>query len=178
MTGCNKWKGELFNVALGQRASSALEQHLASCAGCREVLASLRERSGQMDAGLRALVNAEEPSPAFRGRLMQSIEARRSSEFHWRGPVRVLAAGAALAALVFAFAISVDHRSGTRDFLTSRSNSAAISDWRSPTDALLRTSAAEFLTTSPRLGETYFPMGSARTPAGPGDRPENRRKNP
>ena len=173
MIGCDKWRDDLLDAALGLRAASGLEEHLVSCSACREALAGLRERSQQMEAGVHSLVNAEGPSAAFRGRLIESIEARRASGFGWRGPGGVLVASAALAVLGIMLTLSVNRRGGPGDSATPRSTGMAISEWRSPTDAVLRSSAADFLRSSPRLGETYFPMGTSHESAGPDDQRRN-----
>jgi hypothetical protein len=137
----------------------------------------LRERSRQLDSGLRSLVCTEGPSPAFRHRLTSAIEARRASRFGWRVPIGAIAAGLAVAVLGIILGRGVNRRSGREDSPVPPS-AAQISEWRSPTDALLRTSD-EFLNLSPRFGVTYFPIESHRPrPSSPGPEPEDQRRNP
>ena len=174
MTACEKWKDQLVEVALGIPAPAGLEEHLSSCSACGEALAGLRVRSGQMDSGLRALVDAQGPSSAFRARLMDSIETRRASWFGWGVWTGAFAAGAALVVLGIFFTMAVNRRSGPAGPAAVLSTVPAISDWRSPTEALLRTSADELLKLTPRFGESYFPMESSHPRTGQ----EDQRRNP
>ena len=179
MKGCQDWKEPLTEIALGLPAPRDVEEHLASCAACREALTALRERSRQMDSGLRSLVGTEGPSPAFRDRLTSAIDARHASRFGWRVPIRAIAAGVALAVLGVILGRAVNWRSGPDDSPAPPPAAAQISEWRSPTDALLRTSADEFLKSSPRFGVTYFPIESRRLrPRSPGLEPEDQRRKP
>jgi hypothetical protein len=179
MKGCENWKEQLTEIALGLPAPRDVEEHLASCAACREALTVLRERSRQMDSGLRTLVHTAGPSPAFRGRLTSAIEAQRAWRLGWRVPVGAIAAGVALAVLGIILGRAVNRRSAPGDSPSLATAAARISEWRSPTDALLRTSADEFLKSSPKFGVTYFPMESRRPrPRSPGLEPEDQRRNP
>jgi hypothetical protein len=179
MKGCENWKEYLTEVALGLPVPPDVEEHLASCAVCREALTALRERSRQMDSVLRSLVCTEGPSPAFRDRLTSAIEARRASRFGWRVPIGAIAAGVAVAVLVIILGRAVNRRSGPEDSPAPPPAAARISEWRSPTDALLRTAADEFLKLSPRFGVAYFPIESRRPrPRSRGLEPEDQRRNP
>ena len=179
MKDCENWKEQLTEIALGLPAPRDVEEHLASCAVCREALTALRERGRQMDSGLRALVCTEGPSPVFQDRLTSAIDARRASRFGWRVPIGAIAAGVALAVLGVMLGRAVNRRSGPEDSPAPPPAAARISEWRSPTDALLRTSADEFLKSSPRFGVTYFPIESRRPrPRSPGREAEDQRRNP
>ena len=171
---CEKWKDQLVEVALGIPAPAGFEEHLSSCSACGEALAGLRVSSRQMDAGLRALVDAEGPSPAFRARLMDSIEARRASRFGWLAWTGAFAGVGALVVLGIILTLAVNRRSGPAGPAAVLSTAPALSEWRSPTEALLRTSADELLKSSPRFGESYFPMESSHPRTGQ----EDQRRNP
>ena len=174
MSGCEKWKQGLLGAALGDLESPGLEEHLAACAACREALAGLRERSQQMDSGLRTLVRVDGPSPAFRARLMGLIGAQHVAWFGWRVSVRKISAGVALAVVGIMLALSLNRRGGPTDSAAIFPTAVAISEWRSPTELLLRTSADELLKASPRIGESYFPLESSHQRS---DR-EDQRRNP
>jgi hypothetical protein len=169
MKGCENWNEQLTETALGRPTPRDVEEHLASCPACREALNDLRERRRHMDSGLRSLVSTDGPSPAFRDRLTSAIEAQRAPRFGWRVPIGAMAAGVAVAVLVMILGRTPNRPAGPGESPGPSLPAARISEWRSPTDVLLRTPADELLKSSPRLGVTFFSIESARPrPRSPG----------
>lgn len=160
MTACGKWKDRLLDSALGAPLASEVEEHLKSCATCSAALVELRARRERMDVALQGLARGAKPSPVFRARLLASLEAHAALASLWPARARVLTAVALVVVMgLFLVPISKRRRSLTQPGAVSISESA-LSRWRSPTDGLLHSSADEFLESSPRLGEVYFPLNS------------------
>ncbi len=61
--------------ALDEREQAEFEAHLASCAACRDQLASLRDTA----ASLAAASAGPAPSPELRGRILERASAERSN---------------------------------------------------------------------------------------------------
>jgi anti-sigma factor RsiW len=162
MTACAEWKDRLLDSALGVPTSQDLAEHLKTCAACSETLIELRAHREQMDAGLRKLVRGMEAPPAFRARLMVSLEARRARRAAWLVPVGVLAAVVVVVALGAILTPSVKRWAGRNDSTGVSVSGSALWQWRSPTEVLLRSAADEYLRSSPRLGQFYLPMKSTR----------------
>lgn len=153
MSACQTWKDSLLERALGAPATPALEQHLESCAGCATALADLRARRQKLDAGLQLLVQGADPAPNFRARVLAAAESDRGRMVL---PAWVGAAAAIVVVLLAAISLSTTSRP------TPAVGAPALSEWRSPTESLLHSSADEFLQ-GPRLGEFYFPLESRGT---------------
>ncbi|HXK11773.1 MAG TPA: hypothetical protein VMT70_19165 [Vicinamibacteria bacterium] len=102
---CERYREALADVAAGVPAPAAVEEHLGSCAGCREELAVRRRALALADEELAALLSAE-PSPSLTARIRQEA-ARPSSapvlRFAWLWPAT--AAAAAAAALLVALVV-------------------------------------------------------------------------
>ena len=152
MTPCNdRWRDELAGHILGSPASAGLNEHLKRCAICT---ATFREWSTQMrriDAGVRLLTDSE-PAAHAALHIIEEVRARRQRAWRpgWRWQTAALGGlvitGASLAYVNRA-------REQARDALAAAS---AISSWRSPTKALLRSSADPWLKTPPKLGKYFY----------------------
>lgn len=167
MTACRDQKDRLLDLALGALSASAvseLEQHLIACPACAAALAELRVQREQMEAGLRQLIRGAEPTAVFRARVLAATETSAVSWLARPAWVGVLAA-----ALVFVLAAVLLPGLGERWPSLTRSRSASLaplSEWRSPTESLLRSPGDELLWSTPRLGQFYFPLQSALPGAG------------
>lgn len=163
MTACRPQKDRLLDYALGTlpaAAASEVQKHLQRCPACAAAFASLRSRRQQMDAALAQLAGGAEPSRDFRARVLAAAE---SSAAVGIGRAAWVGAGAAVAILVLAatalsWLVEPQPRPRTR---------VSLSEWRSPTESLLRSPAEELLRSTPRLAEFYFSLESA--PAGVGE---------
>lgn len=157
MTACRRWKDRLLDYALEALPASPareLEAHLRGCPDCACAWEDLRARRRQMDAALAQLVRGTEPSPAFRARVLAAAEASPAA------PALRPVWGPALAALavlvlVAAFLPSLAERAA------APRQSVSLSDWRSPTQSLLRPPGGDWLSAAPRLGQFYFPLAPA-----------------
>lgn len=149
MTACRKWNDFLLDHALGVPPARELMAHLESCAACAARLAALARSREQLDAALAGLVAGTEPSPAFRARVLAAIEAEPavSGQPAWVGALAAVAV-VLLAAAWLPSRMAPEHPRAA----------VSISEWRSPTESLLRTPGEEFWRSTPRLGESYFPM--------------------
>ena len=144
MTVCLKWKDRLLDIALGWAASSELQEHLSACAGCSRALVEMRASRERMDGAVEKLVRDAEPSPAFRARLLASIAARPAASKKW--PVLVGAAAAAAFAAVLLVPRVKEVASPPSDIASV----SALTQWRSPTESLLRAPAGEILKSTPK----------------------------
>lgn len=153
MTACRDWKESLLDLALGEPPAPGLEKHLAVCPACSAALADLRARSRQLDAALPQLVRGAEPSPALRPRVLAAVEAEAAPTL-----ARPAWAGILVALAVFLLAIVSLPRLADRRTRPGVPPKVTLSEWRSPTEALLRSPGDELLRSTPRLGETYFPL--------------------
>jgi hypothetical protein len=84
-------------------ACELLEQHLASCASCRE----LHQAAGLLEEGLRALPRPE-PHPGLAERIVQRVLAERRSRLRWRRRALVVAAAACLLLTPLAVSLLAD----------------------------------------------------------------------
>ena len=163
MTACPEWKDRLLDFALealsaGER--SELHRHLESCHGCAAALVELRSRQQQLGAALRGLVQAGEPSPGFQARVLAAVEPRPQAvagRAAWIGAL----AGAAVVVLAGVFLERVEERAAEQIL----PDLTPLSQWRSPTETLLRSPSYESFQSAPRLGEFYYPL---EPPAGSG----------
>ncbi len=154
MNACPAWKDHLLDAALGGPPSRELENHLRSCAHCSAALTELRSRCEQMDMGLRQLVRETEPSPAFRPRWLASLEARPIRAVWSPGWPAVLAVGLVAATLAWLMPRWSDR---PQPALVPALD-GPLSQWRSPTAALLHFPGEELLESNLRLGKFYFPI--------------------
>lgn len=150
---CMKWKDQLLEAALGEMPKRELRDHLAQCADCAAELGALQARRRQMDSLLPQLARGAEPSPELRRRILAGVETAKP-----RGNSNVILswATAGVAVIVIAVVIgAVWHRSSVVQETELR-GAQALAQWHAPTDVLLRTPGSEFLTETPRLGESYI----------------------
>ncbi|MCI0402503.1 MAG: hypothetical protein L0212_03145 [Acidobacteria bacterium] len=125
-------------------------------------LAELRAANQQLDSALSNWVAGTAPSPDFRARVLAAAES---------SPARGLALPAwagAFAAVVFLLFVGVvlprlDHSGAGSQPLATPS----LSNWRSPTESLMRSPAQDYFLSAPRLGEFYFPLKPAPAGADP-----------
>lgn len=141
---CRQWEERLTDVALGGAYEPALEAHLTSCQACAAALETLRARASQLDETLRNMAAAEPPA-GLADRIMLGIEERPAPRWNWR---------LALAGVVLSVALIVmlDRRATQPP---APDVTTAISQWRSPTESLLRSHSDSLFSTIPRFGEKY-----------------------
>lgn len=160
MNACREWKQQLRDAALGTPIEPALEQHVKGCATCAAALAHLRVLREQIDAGVRELARSAGPSPGFHARLMAALpDTAARLRWRWVAGSAVTAAVVALAAIL-AFQL-IPQAPEAAKHEVSIPDAATLTQWRSPTDALLRAPGQQFLRGGPRLGELYFPLEPA-----------------
>jgi len=151
MTACREWKDRLLDVALGAPVEAKLEAHLGACPACAAAFANWRARRERLDAALHQLVRGAEPSPAFRARVLAASETVPAA-----GPAQPAWVGAlAAVAVVLLAGMLLDQPASPPRRVTS------LSEWRSPTDWLLRTPGDELLRSTPRVGDFYFSLQPA-----------------
>lgn len=146
MTACSQWKEAIVDCALGSAPTAELAAHLAHCEICSAALASCREKSAELEAGMRSLT-AVEPRPYGPERILARLASRSSRRYFWRW---ALVGFAALACLVAALQWPVQRERAAPVSIE------ALSSWRSPTESLLRSPADPLLRTVPRLGESFL----------------------
>lgn len=149
MISCQEWKDALIDHALGESADAALEAHLAACPPCAEALRAWRERAARLDPAIRQ-ITASEPGLYGPERILSRAALRPRRPFYgrlaWALPLIVL--------LALAF-----YRLARRE-PSVPPPLAALSNWRSPTQSLLRSPTDPLLKDVPRLGEGFFQMKS------------------
>ena len=138
MIACRSWQHRLPDYeleALSSSAARAVEDHLHQCAACAVAAADLRRRRQQMDAALEQLFSDAEPSPAFGARVLAAAEASRPAT-GWQPAWAGVLAGAALAVVALVLLQPLQRRWEARS--TPVIASPSLSEWRAPTDGLLR----------------------------------------
>ena len=152
---CEKWRDALREAALTGTSSPELSVHLQTCANCSETLKALEERKTRLDALLPMLAGEAEPSPDFRARVLAAAEAadRKTQIRPWR--IWTLAgASAALAVVVIVVAL----RRQTQPTVSPAELAVAqkLAEWRAPSDSFLATPGQDFLSSTPKLGQSYL----------------------
>lgn len=171
MSACREWNDRLLDLALGALKGSearAVEAHAHGCAACAGALTELRARSEGIDAAVRHLVGGVQLSPEFRARVLAQVEAH-PARAAWR-PARVgmLAALVASALIVAAVLRLSPGKWWPAPKHPDSTVVTRLSTWRSPTEALLRSSADELLDSRPQFGQFYFRLEPARKDRGEG----------
>jgi hypothetical protein len=154
---CAKWKDELLEAALTGAAADGLREHMSKCVDCTAELAALRARSERLNTLLPLVAQGAEPSADFRARVLAAAQATHETS---RGPAWPVwqRAGAMAAVLVAALVITFtlyrrDARTLPQGELTAAQK---LSEWRAPSDVLLKTPGRQILQTTPRLGQSYL----------------------
>ena len=153
MKACAEWKEPLIEAALGN-TTAELEHHLLSCLDCRAAFVEMRSLAGQMDGGLNDLVRSAELTPDFRAHVMRRVAEPSRKVWGWpawTGPAAV----AALVAVAVVF-LSRNEPKKPAEIVSV----AALSEWRSPTESLLRPAVYVRLQSKPRFADFYFPIES------------------
>ncbi len=147
MKGCAEWEEAIAECALGGAPPEAgLAAHLETCATCTNALRESRAMAARMDEvlGRRAAVEPPLYGPA---RVMARVGEREAPRWRW-----AVAGGLAFALLMAVWVGRPRHEAEV----------PVLSQWRSPTEALLRPPVRAAWSTTPRLGEGFFkikPLG-------------------
>lgn len=162
MSACFKWREQLLDLALGLPASPELEAHLPGCVACATALTEWRARAEQLDSSIRHLAASEPSSYLGSGVLarINSAPARVAWAEQWRVALVVLATVMGITVMVYVVRGAIQRRDRAEKV---SSIAAALSNWRSPTEALLGSPADPLLRTLPRLGE---PLSEIKPTAG------------
>lgn len=164
MSTCCEWNDRLFDFALGTLKgpeARAVEAHVGGCVACAGALKELRARSEGIDAAVRHLVAQAQLSPAFRARVLSQVEAH-PARVAWRPAWIGMFAALATSVLIVAAVLRLSP--GKWGPAPKHSDSTVVtrlSTWRSPTDALLRSSGDELLRSKPQLGQFFFRLQPA-----------------
>ena len=156
---CPEWTERLMDAALSNEVHAALGDHLKRCERCAAALTALRRRREQMDSLLPLLVRGAEPSLGFRARVLAATEYSLPRRRPWLARAGALAA--ATAVIVAVIVLGSVWRFHVNKNKSNAILYASVAEWRSPTEALLRSGSSEILRSSPRLGELYFPLAAA-----------------
>ena len=159
MSACPEWRERILDHALGLPASVELAGHLEECFACALALTAWRAQADRLDAGVRHLVTSE-PSLYFRARVMSAVASAAANSrwiLGWRAAMASLALLAALTLIGHFGRRAIERREQAQEIASA---TAAISNWSSPTQALLRSPADPLLKTVPRLGELYFEINT------------------
>jgi anti-sigma factor RsiW len=169
MSACREWNDRLLDFALGALEGSearAVEAHVRGCAACARALTELRTRSEGIDAAVHHLVAGVQLSPEFRACVLAQVEAH-PARVSWRPGRAGMFAALVVSVLI---AVAVLRLSPGKWRRTPKHPEprpvTKLSTWRSPTDALLRSSADELLDSSPQFGQFYFRLEPARKDRG------------
>lgn len=170
MTACAEWKAEwkegLLDLALGASVSRELEAHLKTCPACSEALAELRACRQQMDEVLPEMMRGIEPSPAFRARLIASLEEHPLRTRGWPTWASVTATVAVVVAVALLLISPRRWRTSPRGQHRVSVVRVGLAEWQSPTAHLLHSPANDLPQAGPQLGKFYFPLQSAPSPRG------------
>ena len=152
MSACSNFRDPLLDHSLGLPAGAELEAHLFSCPPCAAMLAKWRARAEQIDAGVHRFA-AGETAPFFSARLRAALASPPPRSWgRRRAAFATLVTVIGVCLLIFGARAAVERREQAR--ITSYA--AAVSNWTSPTQGLLRSPADPLLKTVPRLGESFF----------------------
>jgi anti-sigma factor RsiW len=151
---CMKWKDRLLEAALAETAGGELSEHLSQCPDCAAELKSLRARREQLDTLLPLVARAEEPSADLRARIVAAAGACTAPwrPNFWRQWVLVGATTVIVIGIVIGWAWNRQAKVMEAELRSAQ----ALAQWRAPTDVLLRIPGQEFLSSTPRLGESYI----------------------
>lgn len=152
MRSCSNWADAIMDCALGQTPEPDLAAHLVICPQCRDALQARREMAERMDEAFRRSTAVEPPSYGPERVMARIASMPRTSKPRptawWKWPA-VGSAAAMLVVVLIAMVMWVRRPAPQTNF-------AALSAWRSPTQALLRPPVAAAWDTKPRLGGEFF----------------------
>jgi anti-sigma factor RsiW len=153
---CERWKDPLLEAALTGTASKELEEHLKGCASCSAELEEVRARRARLDALLPLVAREAEPAADFRARVLAAAES--ASEGKRGRPWRVWTLAGAAAVVVVALMVGIPLLRRNGPAVTGDELAAAqkLTEWRAPSDGLLKTPGQEILMTTPKLGNSYL----------------------
>jgi hypothetical protein len=142
---CPEWKDAIAECALGQVREPEMAAHLAVCPECGNALRESQAIAAWID---RALKRSAAVEPPLYGpeRVMARVGRQKDARWLWRWA----AAGSVVAVTLIAIVMWMPRRPAPDG------STAALSAWRSPTQALLRPPVAAAWSTTPRLGEGFF----------------------
>lgn len=164
MKACDQWREKLTDCALGAPPNPALTRHLHGCPVCSAALRELQARLREIDDGTRQIV-ASDPFANAADRILANVAAPVRQQ---RWPLRAKAAVAALtgaAILAASVGLARKLREKRTDFHETLSAATSISNWRSPTQDLLRSPYDAVHEPPPRLGEYFFPVKTGTSSA-------------
>ncbi|MGH9788844.1 MAG: anti-sigma factor family protein [Candidatus Acidiferrales bacterium] len=156
MSACRDWNDRLLDYVLGAHPASAaaeLEAHLKVCPACAAALPELRARAAQLDSALSSWVAGAAPSSGFRAHVLATTDSSPAPSLAlpaWAGAF----AAVAIVLLVGVVLPRLNNFGAGSEPLTAPS----LSNWRSPTESLMRPPAQDYFRAAPRLGEFYFPL--------------------
>jgi anti-sigma factor RsiW len=153
---CTQWRDQLLQAALGETPGSELRDHLVQCADCAQELEILRSRNERLENLMPQLGRMAEPSPDLGARILEAAEASTAHRHLFVLNWRAVAGAIAVVAIAAMGAWFVASRAEIAE--TELRGAQALAQWKAPTDFLLRSPAQDFLSTTPRLGESYINM--------------------
>ncbi|HEY6971479.1 MAG TPA: hypothetical protein VJA94_19880 [Candidatus Angelobacter sp.] len=150
---CAKWRDQLLEAALGEKASHELDAHLSWCGNCATELTRLRGCCERLDARLPSLAGAE-PSADLTNRILASTRSAAAREHAsvWR----LWTIAGAAAVVLFAAMIGWILSQQTNPLDAAPSGAIALAHWQAPTDVLLQVPNHELLNSIPKLGDSYL----------------------
>lgn len=153
---CDKWKDQLLEAALTGATTKDFEEHLRSCANCSRELDAVCDRKAQLDEVLPLVARKAQPPADFHARVLAAAKA--ASEGKRARPWRVwtLAGATAVAVLVLIVGTAMYRRSAHTIQATEVAAAQRLTEWRAPSDSLLKTPGQEILKGMPKLGQSYL----------------------
>jgi anti-sigma factor RsiW len=136
MKDCPQWKEASADCALGKTPEPDFAAHLAICPQCENALRESRALAARIDEALHRRAAVEPPLHGPE-RVMSRIHGLADTRGWWRW-------AAVIAAALIAIVMWMRRPAPEAEV-------AALSTWRSPTEALLRPPLA-----TPRLGEGFL----------------------
>ena len=150
---CAKWRDQLLEAALGEKASDELDTHLSRCGDCAAELTRLHARRERLDALLPSLGGAE-PSADLTNRILGATRSAAPREHARVWPLSVIAGAAAV--IVFAVMITWILSRPKSPLESASPGTIALAHWQAPTDVLLQVPNQGVLNSIPKLGDSYL----------------------
>jgi hypothetical protein len=146
----------LLEAALTGAAAANLEKHVLKCTNCTEKLAVLRARRERLEALLPLVAQGAEPSAGFRARVLAAAGAASEAKRGWPWRKWALAGAAAVIVAALMAGLTLHRRAAGTVPKAELAAAEKLTEWRAPSDVLLKTPGQEILRTTPRLGESYL----------------------